>query len=156
MEFARRENVSDTLVHRAIRTGALSRLPDGKMDPALVGTIWRASQKHTANRPNKNPNRGGEQSDRLPYAEAVLRRENATGLLKQLEYDLKSGAVVRIADVAALLGDQCARVRTRLLAIPAERAPQIHRLKTVAEVQEALHAAVYEALLELTCDDQSS
>jgi hypothetical protein len=72
--------------------------------------------------------------------------------VNQLEYDRKSGAVVPVADVAAVVGKEYAQVRTRMLAIPAERAPQIHRLKTVMEVRDALHSIIVEALEGLTND----
>lgn len=82
--------------------------------------------------------------------EARRVKENYLALLNQLEYDQKSGAVVAVTDVAKVVGEQLARVRTRLLAIPSECAPQAHRMKTVPEVQEAIRSAVAEALEELT------
>ena len=60
--------------------------------------------------------------------------------------------MVAVADVARLIGEQFSKVRTRLLAIPAERAPHLHRLKTVAEVEDALRGYVTAALEELTQD----
>jgi hypothetical protein len=46
-------------------------------------------------------------------------------------------------------------VRTRLLSIPAEHAPRIHRMKTVTEVQDILQELITEALEELTKDGGS-
>jgi hypothetical protein len=92
----------------------------------------------------------------LTIDEAVKRKENYLGLLKQLEYDQKSGAVVSVADISKAVGDDYAKVRTRLLAIPSERAPAIHRLKTVVEVEEALRTAIVRALEELTRDGVSA
>lgn len=83
------------------------------------------------------------------YDEARRIKENYLALLNQLEYDQKSGAVVAVSDVSGAVGEQFARVRTRLLAIPAEQSPRIHRLKTVAEVQDALQDTITEALEEL-------
>lgn len=82
--------------------------------------------------------------------EARRIKENYLALLNQLEYDQKSGAVVAVQDVAKVVSEQLARVRTRLLAIPSEVAPQAHRMKTVPEVQETIQSAVTEALEELT------
>ena len=78
--------------------------------------------------------------------------ENYLALLNQLEYDQKAGAVVWVSDVAKAVGDEYAKVRTRLLAIPAEQAPRLHRLKTVTQVQDALQEIITEALEELTRD----
>lgn len=83
------------------------------------------------------------------FDEARRIKENYLALLNQLEYDQKSGAVVAVADVAGAVGVQFARLRTRLLAIPAEQAPRLHRLRTVPEVQDALQDIITEALEEL-------
>jgi hypothetical protein len=92
----------------------------------------------------------------MSIEEAKRVKENYLALLNQLEYDQKSGAVVAVADVAKAVGDEYARVRTRLLAIPAERAPDIHRMKTVTEVQDALQEMIVQALEELTRDGVGS
>lgn len=84
--------------------------------------------------------------------EARRVKENYLALLNQLEYDQKSSLVVEVADVAQAVGAEYAKVRTRLLAIPAEQAPRIHMLKTVTEVQDVLREIVTEALEELTKD----
>ncbi len=47
-EFATRDGCNEKLVRRAIGNGRLSALPDGKLDPALVGTLWRKSAMHGA------------------------------------------------------------------------------------------------------------
>ncbi len=88
----------------------------------------------------------------LDYDEARCMKENYLALLNQLEYDQKSGLVVAVADVAKAVGDEYAKVRTKLLAIPAEQAPMIHRLRTVLEVQDALQEMIVHALEELTRD----
>lgn len=84
--------------------------------------------------------------------EARRVKENYLALLNQLEYDEKAGSVVDVAEVCAAVGNEYAKVRTRLLSIPAEQAPRLHRLKTVVEVQDALHEIINEALEELTRD----
>lgn len=84
--------------------------------------------------------------------EARLMKEKYLGLLNQLEYDRESGLVVESAIVAREVGEEYAKVRTRLLSIPAEQAPYLHRLKTVVEVQDALQQMITDALEELTKD----
>ena len=44
-------------------------------------------------------------------------------------------------------------MRTRLLRIASEVAPKLHRMKTVAEVQDALSRAITEALEDLTKEE---
>ncbi|WP_219847338.1 hypothetical protein [Burkholderia multivorans] len=90
----------------------------------------------------------------MDFDEARRVKENYLALQAQLEYDRDAGLVVAVADVAKAVGEEYAKVRTRLLAIPAEHAPRIHRLKTVIEVQDALHEIIVEALEELTRDGE--
>jgi len=160
-EFARREGISHTAVQKAVATGHLSRLHDGKIDDALVGTGWRAANRKAGKLPDEVAGAdavAAEIASRaaagklLSIADAEQLKENYLARLRQLEYDTKAGAVVPAADVADLVTREYAAVRTRLLAIPAELAPRLHRLKTLPEIQAALSAAVTEALEELTGD----
>ncbi|MGR2678714.1 hypothetical protein [Chromobacterium haemolyticum] len=84
--------------------------------------------------------------------EARRVKENYLALLHQLEYDQKSGAVVAVDEVVAVVANEYAKVRTKLMAIPAEQAPRLNQLKTVAEVQDHLLQIITEALEELTRD----
>jgi hypothetical protein len=169
-EFARREGCSRTLVQRKIASKHLKTLDDGTIDPALVGTGWRQgnrTQVQGATRsapvapvaalPGETPAEAAERivlggTELLSLADAETLKENYLGRLKQLEYDLKSAAVVPRADISRFVGAEYAAVRTKLLAIPAEQAPRIHRCKTVAEVQDVLMSIVVEALEQLTGD----
>lgn len=159
-EFARRDGCDDKLVRRAIAKGHLTLLPDGKMDPALVGSSWREG-----NRPAEVKQMPPPGTLDLDAAEAFLAnllrgifstqadaekyKENANAGLRVLELLIKAKRVVETDDVAEIIGAQFARVRTRILAIPAECAPQVTRLKTPAEVQEFLLRVCTEALEEL-------
>lgn len=88
----------------------------------------------------------------LSEADAQTLKENYLARLRQLEYDTKAGQVVLIREVVEAVGAEYARVRTRLLAIPAEQAPRLAQLKTVPEIQDALMRMIVEALEELTRD----
>lgn len=88
----------------------------------------------------------------MDIEEAKRVKENYLALREQLEYDRDAGLVVEVADVAKAVGEEYAKVRTKLLSIPSEHAPRIQRLKTVQEVQDVLHCIIVEALEELTRD----
>lgn len=176
-EFAKRSGLDDKQVRRGIESGRLSKLEDGTLDPALVETEWRKPARTRADnasdvrtpmsapeeppavsaRDAETPAQAAERiitENGAPYTvvEAERIKENYIALLRQLEYDIKSGAVVSVADVVKAISEQFAQVRTRLLAIPAEQAPRLHRLKTVAEVQDDLMSIIVEALEGLTRD----
>lgn len=80
-------------------------------------------------------------------------KETYLALLRKLEFDEKSGEVVKIAAVAKQVGEQYARVRSRLMSIPAEVAPTIAAFKTAEEVRDYLEREITEALKELSADD---
>ncbi len=84
--------------------------------------------------------------------EAKRVKENYLALREQLDYDRNARLVVAVEDVSRAVGDEYAKVRSRLLAIPSEHAPRISRLKTALEVQDALHGIIVDALEELTRD----
>ncbi|WP_346268359.1 hypothetical protein [Burkholderia vietnamiensis] len=88
----------------------------------------------------------------LDFDKARCFKENYLGLKAQLEYDRDSGLVVDVSEVAKAVGTEYAKVRTRLLSIPAEQAPRLHRCKTPAELQDMLQEVITEALEELTRD----
>lgn len=50
-EFARRDGCSDKLVRRALESGHLQSLSDGRIDPALVGSGWRKTNRRGADTP---------------------------------------------------------------------------------------------------------
>ncbi|MGU3286470.1 hypothetical protein [Methylobacterium mesophilicum] len=87
------------------------------------------------------------------HAEAVRIKENYLALLRQLEFDLKSGAVVPIDVVIAVLVEQLARVRNKVLAIGVRVAPRAAVLRSAEEVKALLDTEIGQALEELTLDD---
>ena len=88
----------------------------------------------------------------LAHADAVAKKENFLALLRELEYDRESGAVVAIDDVVSEVVEQLARVRTKLLGIPTKVAGRLALLKSAGEVEAFLTEEIALALKELTGD----
>lgn len=167
-QFAEADGCSHTLVNRAIKQGKLRTLDDGTIDPSQIGSPWRKQNRAGGNKSGNVETVSGvsiqddetlsQAAERIiaatgptmSQAEAERVKENYLALLRQLEYDTKAGAVVEVPQVAKLFGEACSKVRTKLLAIPAEQAPAVHRCQTVAEVQALLSDIITEALEELT------
>jgi hypothetical protein len=166
-EYARHRGVSKKTVTQWKQGGKLV-LADGGVDVEASDAYlkkYRTAGLKGNDKGNELPKaRSGESAEQaavrilsttgadMSIEEAKRVKENYLALLNQLEYDQKSGAVVLVSDVAKAVGEEYAKVRTRLLAIPAEQAPRIHRLKTVTEVQDVLQELITEALEELTRD----
>jgi hypothetical protein len=162
--------VSHTAIRKARERGHIRTLDDGRVDPAGIAE-WQSGRRAPRGGASRiaaaldiavdgpaaaNACAAIELVDQegvfATRQEAERYRDSYVARLKQIEYDLKSGAVVDIAEVAKAVGAEYAKVRTRLLAIPAEQAPRLHRCKTVTELQDALLDLITRALEELTRD----
>ncbi|UAN52207.1 RNA polymerase subunit sigma-70 [Serratia sp. JSRIV002] len=87
--------------------------------------------------------------------EARQMKENFLALLTQLEYDIKSGQVLPYKEMIEAVGNEYARMRTRLIAIAPEHGPRLRVLASTtndAEFVQALQEVVYEAMEELSLD----
>ncbi|MFL9918837.1 hypothetical protein PQR75_26335 [Paraburkholderia fungorum] len=129
---------------------------EGKAKGKSPGAVTRASKKVTI-RDGETPAEAAVRhlvatGADMDIDEAKRVKENYLALQTQLEYDRDAGLVVAVADVAKAVGEEYAKVRTRLLAIPAEHAPRLQLLKTPVELQDALQEIIVEALEELTRD----
>lgn len=117
----------------------------------------RDAKSPVAVAPNETPAEAAERivkEDGAPYthAEAVRIKENYLALLRQLEFDMKSGAVVPIDVVIAGIVEQFAKVRNKVLNISVRVAPRAAMLKTAEEVRSLFDEEAALALEELTLD----
>lgn len=181
-EFAKRAGCDEKQVRRAVAKGLLSKDEEGNLAADDVDGAWRKPNRRGVEKLSALPVRTaatvrtradkslaaptvrtGEtaeeaaerivaQAGLLPLKEALELKENYVARHQQLSYDLKSGAVVLIGDVAKAVGAEYAGARKKLLAIPAEQAPALHRLRTVVEVEDLLRSVIVEALEGLTRD----
>ena len=182
-EFARQKNVSRKTVTKWKERGLLSMTPDGlvkiKESEWLLsdrapnyrggtakGRAPGVEPKAPAPSPapklqaNETPEQAAERivvaEGRAPYqlAEAIRIKENYLALLRQLEFDVKSGAVVPIDTVIAGIVEQSSRIRNKLLNIATRVAPRAAVLRSAEEVRALVEAEVTLVLQELTLDGQ--
>ncbi|WP_175829707.1 hypothetical protein [Burkholderia cepacia] len=155
-------DASNALLKKYRRDGAqpVTQTPEGNSQGNKPSTPRKRVTRKEAEVTIRDGESAADAADRLLAAtganmnfdEARRVKENYLALQAQLEYDRDAGLVVAVQDVTRAVGEEYAKVRTRLLAIPAEHAPRIQRLKTVVEVQDALQQLITEALEELTRD----
>lgn len=156
-EAARRAGVSRATIQKHMKVGRIKSAGKNKVDLESF-TRWLASK------PDAFQHAELLSTDSIPFdpslpvfptlQDAELYKTSYEARLKQLDYDLKSSKVVLIEEVVAALSLQLSAIRTRLLAIPAEMAPQIHNCKTVAETQDRMHQLMVRILEELSEDEQ--
>lgn len=179
-EFARREGVSDTLVRKALKLNRLKAFEDKSIDPALVGSAWREGNATGAN-PGANSSQSVRSSrpvrteapldvrddenlagaaDRLiksgavkmvDYATALQNKENYLALLRQLEYEQKSGSLVDLETATAILFEEFRAQRDAWLNWPTRVGPILAAdLGVEADrVTEALTAHVHKQIAQL-------
>ncbi|KDR31548.1 hypothetical protein [Caballeronia zhejiangensis] len=154
-EFARREGCSETAVRYAVARGRLRTLPDGSIDPKLVGSEWRQKNVKTLDQdPNAAANaRVPEQpKSGATYIDAVRIEKNYTALLRKLEYTTKSGSVIELDAAEDAFFSAWRAVRDAWLSWPARVAPLIAadiEIEDVEGLTLVLTAHVHAQLSEL-------
>lgn len=88
------------------------------------------------------------------YAGYRADRERISVAMAELKLKETEGQLIRVDAMKAALRDELARVRTRLLAIPAEASDVLAQKRNSAEIQTTLRAFVIDALSELHLDQQ--
>lgn len=174
-EFARRDGCDEKIVRRKLLSGHLVALPDGGLDPALVGTGWRERRvlkkrnagnadraETTASAADIRPGETSEEAAaRLVYvdgrvfgteADAKRHKESFLAHQRQLDYDRDVGSVVAIKDVLSAVAAEYALVRNRLLNIATRIAPRAAMVRTAEEVRVLIDTEVALALNELSLD----
>jgi phage terminase Nu1 subunit (DNA packaging protein) len=90
---------------------------------------------------------GGHDDTRRRYNQAAAE-------LKEFQLAQKRGSMIRVEDAAAIIQDELANVRSRLLAIPYNVASKVVGVTDPAAIEAALRDEVIAALSELTADDR--
>jgi hypothetical protein len=174
-DFARHVGLTTGRISQLKKQGLIAMSDDGRVlveetkwrledrAPSYRGGATKRLDRTPPARPSPLPDESpAEAAERIvvreggaPYehAEAVRIKENYLALLRQLEFDLKSGAVVPIDVVIAVLVDQLARVRNKVLAVGVRVAPRAAVLRSAEEVKALLDTEIGQALEELTLDD---
>ncbi|HTB47000.1 MAG TPA: hypothetical protein VK741_25510 [Acetobacteraceae bacterium] len=91
-----------------------------------------------------------KRAEQTPLNDARRRKVEADASTAEIELALLRGDVARVSTMARSHGAACARVRTRMLALPTKIAPQIKRVKTVAEAEALIRREITEALEDLS------
>jgi hypothetical protein len=117
-EFARRADVHERQVRRALARGSLHRGVDGLLDACQLHTRWRSPNSRTRER---------EPSRETPgeLAAVLLEKERALAALRRLEFEQKSGTLIEIEVAKRVLFQAARETRDLWLNWPAKIAPRI-------------------------------
>lgn len=148
-EFSKLDGASTTYIYRAIAEGKLKKFADGSLDPSLAGSPWRAGNKAKEGLNNEG---SLEIEDIKTRADAERVQAYYKAMLAKIEFDEKIGLIAPVQMMLKRMSGDYAKVRTKMLAIPAEQAPNLILIKNAAEMQQALLKVITAALRPIAED----
>jgi len=132
-EAARRLGVSDTTMHKAERTGRITREPDGQWDIAKT----RSRLLETAD-PQRSPISGGANAEGTPFARLKVAQLALKVEAQRLALDESKGRLLDVATANATIDEIASTMRDALLNWPARVAAGC---PTSIGLQETCHAS---------------
>lgn len=130
--------VSRQSVENALADGRITRDPkDNKIVFAQADADWEKNTDPTRHAPKRN-------SDALSKSKEKKAEYDAR--TAQLDFERKSGELVRVKDVERQWFDLCRRTRDRLMSLPARVAAVVAAESSAREVEQILEAEMREAL----------
>jgi hypothetical protein len=169
--YARTKGVSHTAVQKAIRTGRLSTLPDGKIDSVVADREWDENRQIVVERPQQRPQEresppprsappsprpAQEEQDAPPtpvpgvgsqdYAKARAIKENYNARLAKIQYEEKIGKLVNSDEVAVAAFNKGRILRDVMLGLPDRLAAILAAEMDEAKVHDLLDTEIRAAL----------
>lgn len=135
-EYARRRGVSHVAVLKAINSGRISKLPNGRINPEAADAQWAARTRPRIDRPAAAGL--GDES----YHRARLMHTYYSAKLAQLDYEVRTGTLVRAEEVKRAAFQAARLGRDRLLSVPDRIALLLAQLSDPADCRQAVLAEV--------------
>lgn len=133
--YAAHRGVSHTAVQKAIQSGRISTLADGRIDPATADQEWDRNTLYPV---------GGTSQ----YGQARTVHETYRARLAKLDYEERIGQLVAANEVRDAAFQTYRRFRDTMLNIPSRIAPMLAAETDAATVHEILATAIRDALGE--------
>lgn len=127
-EYAKHRGVSQVAVLKAIKTGRITKEPDGSIDPDKADEEWRQNTDISRNPDKARATRAGEPAPMQSgpdYTVSRAVREAYTARLAKLEYEEKVGTLVKADDVKLTWFNTLRIIRDRVLQLPDRMAATI-------------------------------
>jgi hypothetical protein len=152
-EYARQRGTSLSTVQKAISSGRISTLPNGMIDSDVADREWR---ENTEPRPKGSTKRQqydeGEVSGATQYTKARAVREHFLARLAQLEFQERTGELVRASEVKIAAFNHSRMLRDRILAVPDRVASIVASESDAAKCHSILAEELRKALNEAADD----
>ena len=146
-EYARHRRVSHAAVQKALRQGRIETTPDGRIDVEQADRDWARNTGPAAPARKALANPGMPSGPSFAQSRAV--RELYLARLSKLDFEERSGQLVRLAEVEHTVAVVCQTVRDHLLALPDRIAGSLAAETDATQVRGMLRREIWEALREL-------
>ena len=165
--YAKHRGVTPAAVRKAIKTGRIS-IQNGKIDPEIADSQWRANTDETKPRNSVSGNPGGlgrtpatpqasafaASGQVLPrtgsYAAARTARETFEARLKELDLKVRTGKLISVDEVRIVAFNTNRKSRDLLLAIPDRVSAVVAGLTDASDVHRVLSEETRRACEELS------
>jgi hypothetical protein len=163
--YARQRGVSDTAVHKAIKSGRITPEPDGTINPVKANAAWNRNsdpaqqRKQTPSPPPKTrpqPIQPAVQKPSLPKASGPdfqtsrAVKETYAAKMAMLDFEERTKGLISTDEVRVSAFNLARRVRDRLQLIPHRLAAVLAAEMIAEEVEKILEKEIRKALEELT------
>lgn len=152
--YAKRRGVSHVAVLKAIKTGRIAKEPDGTIDPDKADAAWAkntdpAQQRKAPKKiekPTERPIDPPLTNSGPNYAQSRAIKEAYLARLAKLEYEEKSGVLVRADSVKVEWFNTLRVLRDRVLNLPDRMAPVLATENDPRKIGEILGAELRQIL----------
>lgn len=142
--YAEHRGISHTAVQKAIRQGRIRATPGGMVDVEQADRDWTRNTS-PMNAPRVEATMGGP-----AYAQARAFREQYLARTAKLDFEERSGTLLRRDEVVAEFSNLVRSARDRLLSIPDRISPILAVESDATRVYQILSDEIREALVELS------
>lgn len=154
--YARHRGVSHVAVLKAIKSGRITREADGMIDVAKADASWRnntniAQQREPEREPEKPSEPAAPQVGGPSYAQSRAVREAYNARLAKLDYEERTGALVRIDTVKVAWFKILRVLRDRAMNLPDRLAPVL-----ASETDQKIVRSLLEEELRQILDDAAN
>ena len=148
--YARHRGVVHSAVQKAVETGRIPRLPDGRIDSEVADREWQAN---TEARPTGASKRRSDDDDAFgaaQYSKARAVREHYQARLSKLEYEEKVASLISKDEVKIATFNKLRLFRDGMLNIPDRIAAMLAAETEAAKCYEILATEIRKALNEFS------
>ena len=149
--YARQRGVALSTVQKAINTGRISTLQDGRIDSDIADREWEAN---TLSRPPVMRRQSDDDGEfgASQYTKARAVREHYQARLAKIEFEERTGKLVSKDEVQVAAFNKFRTFRDGMLNIPDRVAAVLAAESDAAKVHSILTAEIRKALLEFADD----